>query len=180
MKKVFSLLASCFVTTLALNSAVEARDLTYRMGVGFAQQSMSFVSSGLNTGTRSQLSGVHASYGLAADMQAGIFFGFQDNFDIAAMGPTFRYDLQRLLSRDSSIWNHLNIFSQVSFLVKFGSEIEKGVTLHLPFIGFEILPFEKNNFAISTSMGLMIDLMDETNISFNQAQFGDLSVRYYF
>jgi hypothetical protein len=180
MKKFFPLVASFFVSTFALNSAVEARDLTYRMGVGFAQQSMSFVPSGLSSGTRSQLSGVHASYGLAADMQAGIFFGFQDSFDIAAMGPTFRYDLQRLLSRDSSIWNHLNIFSQVSFLVKFGSEIEKGVTLHLPFIGFEILPFEKNNFAISTSMGLMIDMMDETNLSFNQAQFGDLSVRYYF
>ena len=180
MKKFSLLLSVVSGLTLMAQEGLQARDLTYRLGVGFAQQSMSFVPKGGSVGQSSQLSGVHASYGLAADMQAGLFFGFRDGFDVAAMGPTFRYDLHRLFSRDATIWTHLNIFSQASFLVKFGSDIEKGVTLHLPSIGFEIMPFEKNNFAVSTSFGLVMDFMDDTNFGFNQAQFGDLSFRYYF
>jgi len=169
-----------FVSSLAVTSPAEARDLTYRLGVGYSQMSHSVRQKGATSSALTEGHGLNVSYGVARDMQVGVWFGFADNFKQAALGPTFRYDLQRLINRDATIWNYLNIFTQASFLAKIGSDQKKGIALHLPYIGFEILPFERLNFAISTSAGLIIDFVDKNKLNFTQAKFGDVGVRYYF
>lgn len=164
-----------------MHSESEARDLTYRLGVGYAQMSQSVrTPEGAADSVLTEIHGLHVTYGIANDMHAGIWFGFASNFDVAAVGPTFRYDLQRLINRDATIWNYLNIFTQVAFLGKIGKEQKKGIALHLPYIGFEILPFERLNFALSTGAGLIIDFVDKNKFNFTQSQFGDVGIRYYF
>jgi len=179
MKKSLSLLTLSLPFIFCLQSA-DARDLTYRLGVGYQEMSQSVRDKAATDSTLVQLHGLSVSYGIAQDMHAGVWFGFANNFDTAAVGPYFRYDLQRMFNRDTVVWNYLNIYLQVAFLGKMGAEQKKGITLHLPTLGFEILPFERNNFAIGTSAGVVIDFVDKNKISFTQGQFGDVNVKYYF
>jgi hypothetical protein len=179
MKKftTFSILSFSLVLS---STTTEARDLTYRLGVGYSQMSHSVRPKAATTSALTEGHGLHVTYGVATDMHAGLWFGFADNFKQAAVGPTFRYDLQRLINRDATIWNYVNIFAQVAFLGKIGSDQKKGIALHLPYLGFEILPFDRVNLAISTSAGLIVDFVDKNKINFTQSKFGDVGVRYYF
>lgn len=180
MKNSLSLLLLGLSFLLIASSSANARDLTYRLGVGYSQMSYSVRAKAAPDSTLVQNHGLTATYGIAPDMHAGLWFGFSSNFDNAAIGPVFRYDIQRLFNRDTVVWNYLNLFVQGAFLAKVGAEQKKGITFHAPTIGFEVLPFERNNFAISTTAGLVIDFVDKNKISFTQGQFGDVSVKYYF
>lgn len=175
---IFSFVIGAFLVS---SSQLEARDLTYKIGVGYSQVfSNSIVPEGQDKGEPSQFNALIGSYGIARDMQIGAFLGFQDNFDIFTVGPYFRYDVHRLLSRDFAAWNHLNIFVQTAFLVKAGDAIKTGLLLQAPYIGFEILPFSSNNFAIQTAAGVVVDLMEDNSVGFTNGIFGDLGVKYYF
>ncbi len=170
-----------FAGFLAISSiSVSARDLSYRLGAGYSQMSYSVRNDGATTSSLTQGSGINMSYGLAQDFQAGVFFGFADSFDSTAVGPYFRYDIQRLVNTDTLIWNHLNLFIQAAFLMKFGNAIKEGATIQAPTIGFEILPFERNNFAIGSQAGLIIDFVDKNKMNFTRGQLGDVFVKYYF
>lgn len=180
--KIFFLSLSLLTFGLISVSSVDARDLTYRAGVGYSQMGMYVVpENGTSANAQYvQMNGVLATYGIAQDLHAGVFFGFQNKLDMSAMGVVGRYDFQRLISRDASIWNHLNLFTQVAFLTKMGRKQEAGINLQVPNLGFEVLPFERNNFALATSFGLVIDFLKKNSITMTQGQFGDVSVRYYF
>ena len=108
------------------------------------------------------------------------FFGMTRNFHQFMVGPSFRYDFHRALIRDSRFWEHLNIFASTSFFFKGGSEVESGVTLQLPYLGFEIFPFRDSHFAIQSSAGVTIDFVKKSMIGFTQGMFGDVGLRYYF
>jgi hypothetical protein len=179
MKNLILVLSVFVVTTMV--GETQARDLTYRLGVGYAQMSQYFVEDSQN-GRREliQLNGIQATYGIARDMQVGAWFGMKEGFDVAGAGGLFRYDFQRLFSRDASLWDHLNLFGQVAMIAKLGSEQKSGVSLHAPTLGFEIMPFTRNQLAIATSFGLVIDFGGESNMSMTQSQFGDVGIRYYF
>ncbi len=160
--------------------SVQARDLTYKVGAGYAQSTIGVKDKTTNAVTLTQLNGLQVTYGVAKDLQAGAYFGFQRNFKTAAVGPFIRYDFQRLISRDATIWKHLNLFTQVAFLTKLGSAQKKGITVQSPYLGFEILPFDQNNFALQTGAGVVFDMVDKTQISFTSGMFGDVGVKYYF
>jgi len=177
MKNLICLLGALFVFGF---STLSARDLTYRLGVGYSQRSIYAVQEGAKTGALTQLNGIEASFGLAKDMQAMAWFGFSPAMDYTATGVGFRYDLQRLFNQDASIWQNLNIFAMVDFMAKIGKDQEKGVSLRVPAIGFEVLPFDRNNFAISTNFGLLMDFGGESKLSLSGGQFGDVGVKYYF
>jgi hypothetical protein len=170
-----------FVTSLLLAvSHLEARDLTYKFGVGYRQAYTNAHVKDDGTFPSEQVSGLQLSYGAAQDLQLGGFFGFMPNFDFAMMGPTVRYNIQRLINRDSTIWNHLNLFVATAFLAKFGGESKGGITIHAPYLGIEILPFSTNNLAISTEAGLVIDFVKKNRVGFTQGLLGDLGIKYYF
>ncbi|PIR23262.1 MAG: hypothetical protein COV44_03720 [Deltaproteobacteria bacterium CG11_big_fil_rev_8_21_14_0_20_45_16] len=170
-----------FATLVSFNF-VEARDLTYKFGIGYQQMSTNgFVPDGTTRSANpEQLNGVAATYGIAKDIQVGGYFGFHRDFDSFLAGPTFRYDFERLIVRDPSVWRYLNIYGQVGFFIKAGGDVETGITLHAPTIGLEILPFESNDLAILSSAGAVIDFMEDNSIGFTNGMFGDVGVRLYF
>lgn len=157
-----------------------ARDLTYRLGIGYSQATYYYIADQGGGESLSQAQGLDVSYGIAKDTQVGGFFGFTNNFDITLVGATVRYDIQGLINRDSMTWNYLNIFLKGGVYAKLGTEQAKGITIHMPAFGFEILPFERNNFAVGTTFGLIWDFKKKNKINLTQAQFGDLSIKYYF
>ena len=172
---------SVFSMTLILATSAEARDLRYKIGAGYQQvYSSSLVPDGGTEGAPAQWNSIVASYGIANDMSVEATFGYAQKFNSVIVGPAFRYDIQRLLSRNFVAWEYLNIFVKGAFLLKTGKDIETGITLHLPYAGFEILPFKDNGFAISTSAGVVIDFVKDTSVGFTNSQFGDVGVRYYF
>ncbi|MDB5036534.1 MAG: hypothetical protein JWQ35_62 [Bacteriovoracaceae bacterium] len=159
---------------------LEARDLTYKFGVGYQE---SYTTARVNddgTSAPAHINGLAASYGVSRELQLGAFFGFVQNFDFTMVGPTLRYNFQRLINRDATVWNNLNLFAELAFLAKFGGKSKGGITIHAPSLGFEILPFTSNNFAISTSAGLVFDFVEKNKMGFTQGLLGDLGVRYYF
>lgn len=163
-------------------SSLEARDLTYKIGAGYKQiYSNGFVDDDTKTTLApNQLNGIVLSYGIAPDLQVEGYFGFSRSFDSFATGPTLRYDFQRLISRNASIWNYLNLFTQLGFFVKAGTEVEAGIILQAPYFGFEVLPFSQNDFAIQTGAGLTVDLVEDNSLGFTDGMFGDVGVKFYF
>ncbi|TVQ80920.1 MAG: hypothetical protein EA369_01110 [Bradymonadales bacterium] len=160
---------------------LDARDLSYKISGGYKQVfTNGFVTSNGDWLGAQQIHGVSASYGIAKDMQVEAFFGMTRNFRQFLVGPSFRYDIHRLIVRDSRFWEHLNLFVQGSFFLKSGSDVETGVVLQLPYFGFEIFPFRDNHFAIQSSAGITIDLVKKSGIGFTQSMFGDVGLRYYF
>lgn len=185
MKNITFLFA--FVFGFGIYSQLEARDLSYKIGLGYQQvYTNGFVADGLGLGegafhTPRQVSGVAASYGLTNDMILGGFFGMTSNFNQFLVGPSFRYNVHRLLVRDSRFWQHLNIFTQASFFFKGGSDVNTGVTLQLPYVGVEVFPFRDTHFSIQSSFGLTIDLVKKSMVGLTQGAFvGDMGLRYYF
>jgi len=176
-----SLLAAVFTLFSTSYSATEARDLTYKFGAGYKQVfTNGFVNkAGVKQGSE-QLNGLTMSYGIARDFQIEATFAMKRNFDAFMVGPAVRYDIQRLLSESLAAWNHLNIYTQVAFLMKAGDEVKTGIVLQAPYLGFEILPFESNDFAINASGGFAFDLMEENMIGFTNGMFGDVGLKYYF
>lgn len=178
LMKYFSLLS---IVGVLLATSLEARDLTYKIGAGYAQMyTNSLRDKKTNTVSDAQIHGLQASMGIARDMHIGAFFGFKPNFGAMLIGPSFRYDFQRLISRDNAIWEHVNLFGQVAFLAKLGGDYKRGITIHAPTLGVEILPFSNNNLAFHSSAGCVIDLVDKSKIGFTQGLLGDLGVKYYF
>lgn len=180
--KNISLAILCIVTAILVSSGSFARDLTYKFGVGYKQiYTNGFVDDTTKAmGAPQQLNALQFSYGLAKDFQVGAVFGFQRDFDAFMAGPSIRYDLQRLIYRDAFLWDYLNIFTQAAFLLKSGGDVKTGLTLHLPYIGFEIMPFKEVNFAIESSAGLTIDLLEKSALGFTNSMFGDVGLRFYF
>ncbi len=159
-----------------------ARDMTYKFGLGYRQSFTNAVVADApgNPSEPAQINGLEANYGIAKDLAAGLFFGFTENFHFVSLGPTLRFELQRLINRESSVWDHLNIFTELKFLAKFGSEAKAGITIHAPYLGVEIFPFKENNFALGSSAGLVIDFVEKNRVGFTQGILGDLGLRYYF
>jgi hypothetical protein len=182
MKTILNVLAFSVSTFVLFSStSVTARDVTYKFGAGYRQAyTNALIDKTTMVAAATQVNGLEVTYGIAKDMQAGAFFGTTGNMDATLLGPTFRYDFQRLIARDAEVWRHLNIFAEIAFLAKFGKEIKSGVTLHAPYVGFEILPFANNNFAILTAAGAAIDFVERNKIGFTQGMFGDVGVKYYF
>lgn len=169
------------VSVLFFAQSLMARDLSYKFSTGYRQVYTSAkVPKNTKDGTPYQVNGVEFTYGVAKDLQIGGYAGFNEGFDFVMMGPTFRYDIQRLINREASIWQHLNLFTEIKFLAKMGGESESGITIHAPYIGAEIFPFAENNFAISSSAGLVIDFVKDNKLGFTNAMLGDLGLRYYF
>ncbi|MBN8555031.1 MAG: hypothetical protein J0L93_06260 [Deltaproteobacteria bacterium] len=166
---------------ILLTSVTHARDLTYKFGAGYRQ---AYTNSLVNKDTRAvtdkQMNGLEFTYGIAKDMQIGAFFGTTGNMNASLLGPKFRYNIERLFSRDETVWKHLNIFAELAFLAKLGKEIKSGITLHAPYLGFEVFPFSENNFSILTAAGASIDFGTQNRIGFTQGMFGDVGVKYYF
>lgn len=178
MKKI--LLLSVISFCVSGFAQVEARDLTYKVGLGYQQAFTGAYVRDSGVSSAEQIHGLQASFGIARDLQLGAYFGFLGDLDLIMVGPSIRYELQRLISRDAAVWNHLHLYTEVSFLGKFGKDAEAGVTLHAPYIGFEILPFSENHFAIHTGAGLVLDFGGNAELSFTQGLLGDLGVKYYF
>ena len=177
----FKLVPWIIVGFLVTPFSLSARLLTYKTGFGYRQAyTNAMVDQGSNTIQSRQVNGLEITYGVAPDMQAGFYMGFLGNFDFTLFGPKFRYNIERLLSRDEGTWKYLNLFVEGAFLGKFGGKTKSGLTLHLPYMGFEVLPFADNNFAISTSAGLVVDLIQENRIGFTNGIVGDVGVKYYF
>lgn len=181
MKRQNFLIAIFCVSLAFVGSSAEARDLTYKIGFGYEQISTNgFVDdSGLERDSE-QLHGLGVSYGVAEDMMVDFRFAFGRNFDRVIVGPSFRYDFQRLFSRHPNAWQHLNIYVKAAFFVKAGDKVKTGVSVHAPYLGFEVFPFESNHFAISSQAGLVIDFVEKTSFGFTQGLLGDLGVRFYF
>lgn len=180
--KLFSLIvASIFSSLLFFGQGdLQARDLTYKYGVGYKQVSTNgFVVNGVAQ-EPSQINGLSVSYGIARDMMVEGFFGMTKNFNQFMVGPSFRYDLHRLIVRDSRFWDHLNLFALASFLYKGGSDVDSGITLQLPNVGVEIFPFRDTHFAIHSSAGVNIDFVEKSEIGFTQGMFGDVGLKLYF
>jgi len=172
-----------FVLTFAfLANEANARDLTYKFGVGYKQiYTNGFVDDATQAmGAPQQLNALQVSYGIAKDFQVGVLFGFQRDFNAFMAGPSLRYDLQRLIYRDAFLWDFLNIYTAAAFMLKSGGDIKTGLTVHLPYIGFEVMPFKEVNFAIESSAGLTIDLIEKSSIGFTNAMFGDVGLKFYF
>jgi hypothetical protein len=169
-----------FLGALMISSSIFARDLTYKFGAGYRQVSTTARVNDDGTSPGQHVNGLQLTYGVAHDLQIGTFFGFVSNFDFTMLGPTVRYDLQRLINRDASVWSNLHLFTEFAFFAKFGGNSKAGITLHAPYLGFEILPFGANNFAISTQAGLVIDFVKKNRIGFTQGMFGDVGIKYYF
>jgi|GEM_PF-3896246 len=164
-----------------LASSAQARNLTYKYGFGYQQvYSNGFVADNGGGSSATQLNGMTATYSLAKDMQAGAYFGFERNFDAFMAGPTFRYDFQRLIHRDFSLWNHLNLFVQTALLIKAGRQTKTGLVLQVPDLGFEVFPFSNNDFSILSMAGLTVYLMEDNMIGITNGMFGDVGLRYYF
>jgi hypothetical protein len=159
---------------------LEARDLTYKFGTGFRQSYTGARVSDAGVVTAEQVSGLEVSFGFAPDLLLGGFVGFLPNVDFAMTGPSLRYNFQRLLNREASIWNHLNLYAQADFFIKFGRKSESGLTLHAPYLGFEVFPFEANHFSISSQAGLVLDFVKANRFGFTQGLLGDLGIKYYF
>jgi len=179
-RKTVSLSFSFLALSTLVSTSIMARDLTYKFGMGYRQTTSTWVDESTNVPTRLQLNGVEVSYTLAQDLTVSGFFGTERNLNFMAAGPKLRYDLQRLISRDSLAWQYLHLFTEVVFLAKFGDDAKSGVTIHAPDIGFEVFPFTNNNFAILTSAGLVIDFGGRKSVGFTQGIFGDVGVKYYF
>lgn len=166
---------------LSSSASVEARDLTYKFGVGYKQVfTNGFVAENGAVGGAEQLNGIHVSYGIARDFHVDVNFATRKNFDAFVLGPSVRYEIHRLVSQSLAAWNHLNIFVQSGFMVKAGDKVKTGLVLQLPYIGFDILPFEANDFAITASAGFAFDLLEENMIGFTNGMFGDVGLKYYF
>ncbi len=157
-----------------------ARDLTYKVGLGYRQATTVQVDKATNAERRIQLNGLDLSLGVGPDLHLGLYFGAEPNLDFAALGPKVRYDMQRLIDRDNAVWTYLNIFLEGAFMAKFGRESKAGVTIHAPYLGFEIMPFANNGFAILTSAGAVFDFVAKNRVGFTQGMFGDVGVKYYF
>jgi hypothetical protein len=126
------------------------------------------------------MNGLELSYGIAKDMQAGVAFGFLRNMHAALLGPELRYDIHRLFDRSEESFKYLHVFLEAKFLAKFGGEIKSGIVFHAPYLGIEILPFSNVDFAILSSGGLVVDMVEKTYFGFTNSMFGDVGVRYYF
>lgn len=176
MKSIYFSIFGLFVFV----SNLQARDLTYKFGVGYQQSYTNAHVKDDGTFPSEQVNGLAVTYGAAQDLQLGGFFGFMPNFDFAMMGPTVRYNIQRLINRDAGIWDHLNLYVKTAFLAKFGGESKGGITIHAPYLGFEVLPFSSNHFAISSEAGLVIDFVKKNRLGFSQGLLGDLGIKYYF
>jgi hypothetical protein len=161
--------------------SIEARDMSYKFGFGFKQvYSNGFVNKNDAESGSIQLNGLNVSYGLARDFQVDVSFAVNRNFDSFILGPGIRYDIQRLLSESLAAWNYLNIFVQASFFIKSGDKVKTGVLVHAPYLGFELLPFEANDFAVQASAGLAFDFLKKNRFGFTQGMFGDVGLKYYF
>src|SRR5258708_5178838 len=113
MKNLFYFVSGLFLISIS----VEARDLSYKFGVGYRE---AFTTARVNddagpTAAPTQINGLEATYGITRDVLLGGFFGFVENFNFAMMGPTVRYNFERLINRDATIWNNLHLFTEVSF-----------------------------------------------------------------
>jgi hypothetical protein len=179
MKTILSSTFAFSILFFGYSGILEARDLTYKIGAGYKQISTNGFSGG-GPDTSNQINGVSMSYGLAQDMMVEGFFGMTQNFHQFIVGPSFRYDIHRLITRDSRFWEHLNLFSVVGFFYKGGSEVDSGIMLQLPNVGVEIFPFRDTHFAIQTQAGINIDFVEESMIGFTQGMFGDVGIRFYF
>jgi hypothetical protein len=162
---------STFATDIPLAEVqtIQGRNMKDAITIGYRlAYTNAAVNSTTSIATSRQLSGVEASYGITRDISVGGYFGFGSNFDFAMLGPKVRYDVHRLISRNSHVWDHLHLFVESGMFAKFGSESKFGVTFHLPYAGIEILPFKENNLSIKTAAGLVLD----------DAMFGDLGISY--
>ncbi len=185
MKNFSYLNLSVFTAAITLfglvSTGTEARDLTYKFGAGYKQVfTNGFVNKAGVKQNAEQLNGFTMSYGIARDFQIEANFAMKRNFDAFLVGPAVRYDIQRLLSESLAAWNHLNIFTQVSFLMKAGDKVKTGIVIQAPYLGFEILPFESNDFAINAAGGFAFDFMQKNMIGFTNGMFGDVGLKYYF
>lgn len=185
MKKFAVCLSVFSIVFLALASlglrSLEARDLTYKFGFGYEQISTNgFVSDQGVEGNPVQLHGLTFAYGVANDMMVDLKVAMGKNLDNLIVGPSFRYDFQCLFSRNPASWDHVNIFVKAAFFIKTGDQVKTGITIHAPYLGFEILPFDSNHFAILTQAGVVIDFVEENMIGFTNGMFGDVGVRFYF
>lgn len=180
--KNFFLLAAGFILTSTFFARVDARDLTYKFGAGFRQAYTNAFLDDTTSQPRAeqQVNGLEMTYGIAKDMQAGLFLGMLRNFDATLVGPKFRYDLHRLFDRDEESWKHINLYVEAAFLAKLGQEIKSGVTLHAPYFGLEIFPMTNVDFAVSVAAGLVVDIVKKNYIGFTNAMFGDVGIKYYF
>lgn len=178
MKKI-SILFILVFTSLQICSA---RETTYHFATGWRQlYTNAFLDKTTKTPrAETQVNGLEVTYGIAKDMHAGVAFGFLRNFHAALLGPEFRYDIHRLFDRNEETWKYLHLFLEAKFLAKFGGEIKSGITFHAPYLGVEILPFSNVNFAILSSGGLVIDMVEKSYIGFTNSMFGDVGIRYYF
>ena len=180
LKRSLVFLSLNVLVLIALEQA-QARDLTYKIGAGYSQVfTNAFVLKDGTDGVPRQLNGIMASYGIAQDLQVGGYFGFEDNFDHFMAGPFIRYDVHRLFNRELMMWNHLNIFVQTAFFIRTGGQVETGITLQAPYVGFEVFTFSNNFFSIQTAAGVVIDFMKDNAIGFTNGMFGDVGVKYYF
>lgn len=169
----------CFVASTQL---VLARDMTYQFGAGWRQI---YANALLDKDTKrpraeNQINALEISYGISKDLQAGVVFGMLRNFNASILGPELRYDLHRLFDRGEEAWKYLHIFAEAKFLAKYGGDIKSGIVFHAPYFGIEILPFSNVDFAILTSGGLVIDMVEKSYIGITNAMFGDVGIRYYF
>jgi len=170
-----------FVWSVSLAGALSARDVNYKFSAGYKQvYTNGFVAESGQKLSSQQLNGVVASYGLAPDIHLGAYFGLERNFDAFILGPLFRYHFERLIYRNPSAWRYLNLFTDFGFFIKSGDDVETSLLIHAPSVGFEIFPFSEVDFAIETSAGLVIDLIEESMIGFTDGMFGDVGVRFYF
>src|SRR5687768_7719569 len=136
MKSFISFFVSLVLTFMAFGffSEGEARDLTYKIAAGYRQAYTSARVNKAKAFAPAQVNGLDASYGIAPDLQAGAYFGFEGNMDFVMVGPTLRYDIQRLFGRDPAIWDHLNLFVEAKFLAKLGKATKAGITIHAPYM----------------------------------------------
>lgn len=175
-----SIVSGLFLFASQFVLQTEARELTYKFGVGYRQATTNARVDDSKAATATQLNGLEGIYGISNDLYAGAFFGFEPNFNFVMVGPKLRYDIHRLINRELEIWSSLNIFVEAAFLAKFGRETKGGLTIHAPYLGFEIFPFTANNFSISTSAGLVLDFVQKNRIGFTNGMFGDVGVKYFF
>ena len=169
-------------SVLFLFSSLEARDLTNRFGAGFEQvYTNGFVLDEGDAQTEAQqLNGLAVNYGVFPQFQAGAFFGFTRDFESFMIGPTLRYDFQTHLYRDQGFWNHLNLFIQSGLFLKEGSDVKTGLNWQVANLGFEIFPFSALDFAILSSAGVVVDIVEESDIGFTNSMFGNVGLRFYY
>lgn len=165
----------------AVASSLEARENSHKFGFGYRQATATWIhDDAARSAERVQVNGIEASLGLGSDVAVGAYWGMERNMHFMMVGPKVRYDFNRLITRDTFVWQYLNFFTEVAVLAKFGGEAKGGVCIHAPDIGFEIMPFSNNGFAILTSAGFVLDFGSRSRANITQGMFGDVGVKYYF